>query len=73
MVRKLVIIGTVLSFGMGTAFAATEYFVAHQPDSTQCVVTQGKPDGKTWIQVGDSYQSQKAARAAIKKAADCKK
>jgi hypothetical protein len=36
-------------------------------------VTQGKPDGKTWIQVGDAYQSQKAAQKAIKSAAECKK
>jgi hypothetical protein len=73
MIRKLIVAGALLSFTAGTALAATEYFVAHQPDSTKCVVTQGKPDGKTWIQVGDAYQSQKAAQKAIKSAAECKK
>lgn len=73
MIRKIVLIGAALSLTGGAAFAATDYYVAHQPNSTSCVVTQGKPDGKNWIQVGDTYQSQKAAQKAVKTAADCKK
>lgn len=72
MLRKLVLVCAVLSFSGATAFAATEYFVAHKPDSKKCEVVSQKPDGKELMQVGHTHRTKVGAEIAMKAAAACR-
>jgi hypothetical protein len=57
-----------------SAFAATEYYVAHKAAGGACSVVTKKPDGKAMMMVGaTSYKTHAAAEAALKAAAECKK
>lgn len=72
MYKALLVACTILTFVVGDAFAATEYYVQHQSGVAKCTVTTKKPDGKMEIQVGDAHKTKAAAEAAMKTAADCK-
>jgi hypothetical protein len=61
-------------FAAAPAFAATEYFVAQKASDKSCSVVNKKPDGKTAMMIGTaSYKTQALAKAAMTKAAECKK
>ncbi len=55
------------------AFAA-EYYVAKNPETGKCGVTQEKPDGTKLVMIGtEAYATEKEAKTAKKAAAECKK
>lgn len=63
---------TALMF-VAPSFGATNYYVAHAPQSHACSVVTVKPNGKTMLMVGHgAYASAAKANTALKAAADCK-
>ena len=71
MLRKLLLIGAVLSLTGTTAFAA-EYFVAQKPDAKGCEIVSKKPDGKEMIQLGHGHRTKLGAEIAMKATDKCK-
>jgi len=72
MLRKLVLVGAVLSLTGTTAIAANEYFVVHKPDSKKCEIVSQKPDGKELIQLGHAHRTKMGAELARRVARACR-
>jgi hypothetical protein len=67
----MIVAGVALVFST-TAFA--EFYVAKDPTTNKCHISDKKPDGTTEIMVGaGSYATREEAKAARKTAADCPK
>jgi hypothetical protein len=71
MLRKLLLIGAVLSLTGTTAFAA-EYFVAQKPNAKGCEIVSNKPDGKELMQVGHRHRTKLGAEIAMKASEKCR-
>ena len=72
MYRTVMIAAMVLSFS-SVAFAA-EYFIAQDPATKACKITETKPDGSASVMIGTSaYKTKEEAKAARKAATECVK
>ena len=73
MYRKYLAPALALVVFTAPAFAATEWYVAKNPTTKKCEVTEHKPDGKKMVMVGTNMFKTKAlAEGALKGSADCK-
>ncbi len=69
---KIAVIIVATMYMCAPAFAATEYYVEHHAASKACRVSEKKPDGKEWKEVGAAHKTMAEAEAAMKKAPECK-
>jgi hypothetical protein len=72
MYRLIIAVAIVMAFP-SVVFAA-EYFVAQDPATKGCKITDTKPDGSTAIMIGtSSYATKDEAKAARRAATECVK
>ena len=72
MFRKIALSALALTILGGSAFAANEYWVVKDQDTSKCEVIGYAPSLNTMTKIGNVHKTEAEAQAAMKVAAECK-